>query len=79
MLNKCAWKKGEMSRTIVLYSIKIMTFVLLWGMAVTTVAPFLHVTVDISPIMNFTACTFGGELVLLAFKRIFAKKNEEVI
>ena len=68
-----------MSRTIVLYSIKIMTAVLLWGMIVTTVAPVLHAVIDISPVMNFTAVTFGGELILLAFKRVFAKKNEEVL
>ena len=78
MLNDRAWKKGEMSRTIVLYSIKIMTAVLLWGMIVTTVAPVLHAVIDISPVMNFTAVTFGGELILLAFKRVYAKKNEEV-
>ena len=77
--NKSKWSKGEMARTIVIYCIKVMTYVLIWSVVLTTVAVIFNRTIDLTPVLNFTAITFGGELVLLAFKRVFAKKNEEVI
>ena len=67
-----------MARTLVIYCIKVMTYVLIWSVVLTTVAVIFNRTVDLTPVLNFTAITFGGELVLLAFKRVFAKKNEEV-
>ena len=76
--NKSKWSKGEMARTLVIYSIKVMTYVLIWSVTLTTVAVIFNRTIDLTPVLNFTAITFGGELVLLAFKRVFAKKNEEV-
>ena len=77
--NKSKWSKGEMARTLVIYCIKAMTYVLIWSIVLTTVAVIFNRTIDLTPVLNFTAITFGGELVLLAFKRVFAKKNEEVI
>ena len=74
--SKCA--KGEMARTIVLYCIRVMTLVLIWSVTITSFSAIFHWDIDISPVLNFTAATFGGELILLAFKRIFAKKGEEV-
>lgn len=76
---KNRWKKGEMARTIVIYCIRVMTLVLIWSVVITTLAPVFGWTIDISPVTNFAAITFGGELILLAFKRIFAKKDEEVL
>lgn len=76
--NKSKWNKGEMARTIVIYCIRVMTAVLAWGVVITTLAAIFQWSIDISPVLNFTAVTFGGELILLAFKRIFAKKGEEV-
>lgn len=76
--NKSKWAKGEMARTIVLYCIRVMTLVLIWSVAITSFSAIFHWDIDISPVLNFTAATFGGELILLAFKRIFAKKGEEV-
>lgn len=76
--NKSKWNKGEMARTIVIYCIRVMTVVLIWGIVMTTLAAIFQWSIDISPVLNFTAVTFGGELILLAFKRIFAKKGEEV-
>ena len=77
--NKSKWSKGELARTLVIYCIKVMTYVLIWSVVLTTVAVIFNRTIDLTPVLNFTAITFGGELVLLAFKRVFAKKNEEVI
>lgn len=76
--HKSKWAKGEMARTIVIYCIKILTCVLVWAILLTTAAACFQFVVDLSPILNFTAVTFGGELVLLAFKRVFARKDEEV-
>lgn len=76
--NKSKWAKGEMARTIVLYCIRVMTLVLIWSVVITSFSAVFHWGIDISPVLNFTAATFGGELILLAFKRIFAKKGEEV-
>lgn len=76
--NKSKWAKGEMARTIVLYCIRVMTLVLIWSVAIISLSAIFHWSIDISPVLNFTAATFGGELILLAFKRIFAKKDEEV-
>ena len=76
--NKSKWSKGEMARTLVIYCINVMTYVLIWPVVLTTVAVIFNRTIDLTPVLNFTAITFGGELVLLAFKRVFAKKNEEV-
>ena len=76
--NKSKWSKGEMARTLVIYCIKVMTYVLICSVVLTTVSVIFNRTIDLTPVLNFTAITFGGELVLLAFKRVFAKKNEEV-
>ena len=76
--NKSKWSKGEMARTVAIYCIKVMTYVLIWSVVLTTVAVIFNRTIDLTPVLNFTAITFGGKLVLLAFKRVFAKKNEEV-
>lgn len=76
--NKSKWAKGEMARTIVLYCIRVMTLILVWSVVITSFSAVFHWCIDISPVLNFTAATFGGELILLAFKRIFAKKGEEV-
>ena len=76
--NKSKLSKGELARTLVIYCIKVMTYVLIWSVVLTTVAVIFNRTIDLTPVLNFTAITFGGELALLAFKRVFAKKNEEV-
>ena len=75
---KKLWNKGEMARTIVLYCIRVMTLVLIWSVTITSFSAIFHWDIDISPVLNFTAATFGGELILLAFKRKKKKKGEEV-
>ena len=71
------WKKGEMSRTIVVYCIRTMTLLLVWAVVMTTLASVFGWMVDISPVLTFAGAFFGGELTLLAFKRIFAKDDKE--
>ena len=65
-----------MSKTIVLYCIRAITLIAVWAVALKTYAVFKWGATDISDVLIFAATAFGGELLLLAFKRIFAKKNE---
>ena len=75
---KRRWSKGQMSKTIVLYCIRAITLIAVWAVALKTYAVFKWGATDISDVLIFAATAFGGELLLLAFKRVFAKKNEEV-
>ena len=67
-----------MSKTIVLYCIRAITLIAVWAVAVKTYAVFKWGATDISDVLIFVATAFGGELLLLAFKRVFAKKNENI-
>lgn len=73
---KRRWSKGQMSKTIVLYCIRAITLIAVWAIALKTYAVFKWGATDISDVLIFAATAFGGELLLLAFKRVFAKKNE---
>ena len=66
-----------MSRTIVVYCIRVMTVTLFWAGLLKTLGAIFGWLVDLSDVLTFAAATFGGELLLLAFKRIFAKKDTE--
>ena len=73
---KRRWSKGQMSKTIVLYCIRAITLIAVWAVALKTYAVFKWGATDISDVLIFAATAFGGELLLLAFKRVFAIKNE---
>lgn len=70
------WQKGQLARTLVLYCVRALTLLALWAVAVKTYAIIKWGATDISDVLIFGASAFGGELLLLAFKRIFAKKSE---
>jgi hypothetical protein len=71
-------EKGKMARGIVYFCITVMTITLIWAMVLKTIALFNgQIMVDVSDVLTFTGAAFGGELLLLAFKRIFAKPNKE--
>lgn len=72
------WTKGEMSRTIVMICLRVMMIVLAWSIVLKTLCAIFGWMIDISDVLNFTAIAFGGELLILAFKRIFAKDREEI-
>ena len=77
MLNyKRRWAKGQMARTLVLYCVRAITLIAIWAVCIKTYAVFKYGATDISDVLIFAATAFGGELLLLAFKRVFAKKNE---
>ena len=77
MLNyKRRWAKGAMARTLVIYCVRAITLIAIWAVCIKTYAVFKYGATDISDVLIFAATAFGGELLLLAFKRVFAKKNE---
>lgn len=65
-----------MSRTIVMYCIRVMTYTLVWASILKTIGVLFNLNSDLSDVLTFAGATFGGELLLLAFKRIFTKKND---
>lgn len=73
--NKRRWRKGEMARTIVLYCLRVLTLVLAWAVAVKTYAVIKWGATDVSDVLIYAASAFGVELISLAFKRIFAKRQ----
>ena len=78
--NKRRWAKGEMSRTIVIYCLRLLTLVMIWAACLKTNAVIRWgetIGCDLSDVLGFAGVAFGGELLLLAFKRVFAKKNED--
>ena len=71
-------KKGAMARKLVIFCIAIMTATLIWAVVLKTIALFnSQMSVDVSDVLTFVGAAFGGELLLLAFKRVFAKPNEQ--
>lgn len=66
-----------MSRTTVIYCIRVMSAVLLWAVVMTTLAAFCGWVIDLTAVLTFCGTAFGGELLLLAFKRIFANKGDD--
>ena len=73
---KRRWRKSEMARTLVIYCVRAITLIAIWAVCIKTYAVFKYGATDISDVLIFAATAFGGELLLLAFKRIVAKRNE---
>ena len=72
------WKKGQMGREVVFYCLRCLTATLVWAVLVKSIALFMDRQIDLSDILIFAAAAFGGELLFLAFKRVFAKPNETI-
>lgn len=71
-------KKGRMARRLVYFCISVLTVVLIWAMVLKTVAFFnAQMVVDVSDVLTFAAAAFGGELLFLVVKRVFAKPKKE--
>lgn len=69
--------KGEMARSLVYLCLRVLIATAVWAMVVTTVALILDRSVDLSAVLTFVGAGFGGELLLLLVKRMFAKPTEE--
>ena len=76
---KRRWTKGQMARTLVLYCVRVITLMAIWAACLKTYAVIKWGETSggaLSDVLVFAGAAFGGELLLLAFKRVFAKKNE---
>lgn len=61
-----------MSRTLVCYCIGVLTVTAVWGAVLKSTSP----EADLSDVLTFVGAAFGGELLLLLCKRVFAKDKE---
>ena len=76
---KRRWSKGQMARTLVIYCVRAITLIAIWAACLKTYAVIRWgetTGCDLSDVLIYAAGAFGFELISLAFKRIFAKKNE---
>lgn len=67
--------KGQMARRLVYYCIVVLSLTALWAVIVKTIGAQEGVSIDLSDVLTFIGAAFGGELLLLCLKRIFAKDN----
>ena len=77
---KRRWTKGPMARTLVLYCVRAITLASIWAACLKTYAVIKWGETsgcDLSDVLGFVGAAFGSELLFLAFKRVFAKKNED--
>lgn len=65
-------KKGRMARRLVCYCIVVLTLTGVWAAVLKTID---H-SIDTSDVLTFVGAAFGGELLMLAFKRVFAKPTD---
>lgn len=66
-------QKGRMARNLVHYCIGVLTIAGVWAAVVKTRTP----EADLSDVLTFISVAFGGELLLLCCKRIFAKSRDQ--
>ena len=64
--------KGRMSRVLVCYCIGVLSVTAAWGAVLKSISP----DADLSDVLTFVGAAFGGELLLLLCKRVFAKDKE---
>ena len=78
---KRRWRKSEMARTLVIYCVRAITLIAVWAVCIKTYAVIRWgetIGCDLSDVLIYAAGAFGFELISLAFKRIFAKKGENI-
>lgn len=66
-------QKGRMARGLVYYCIAVLTAAAVWAATVKTRNP----SADLADVLTFIAAAFGGELLMLLAKRIFANSEEK--
>lgn len=69
-------EKGQMARQLVYYCLRRLTIFAVWAMILKTAALIFDRTIDLSDILTFIGAAFGGELLMLLAKRVFAKPTE---
>ena len=76
-IRKSRLTKGKMARQLVYFCIWVLFGVLLWEAAVKTAALVTGRDVDLSDVLTYAGAAFGGELLMLLAKRVFAKKSDD--
>lgn len=64
--------KGRMARRLVYYCIAVLTLTGVWAAVLKTID---HAA-DLTDVLTFIGAAFGGELLMLLLKRVFAKPND---
>ncbi len=77
VVKKSRMTKGKMARELVYFCIGMLVAVCTWAMIVKTAAVLLDRQCDLSDVLVFAGAAFGGELLLLLLKRVFAKPNDK--
>lgn len=62
-------KKGRMARRLVYFCVFMLSAAAVWAAILKTRDP----TAELSDVLTFIGAAFGGELLLLLLKRVFAK------
>ena len=76
-IRKSRLTKGQMARQLVYFCIWVLFGVLLWAAAMKTAALVTGRDIDLSDVLTFAGAAFGGELLMLLAKRVFAKKSDD--
>lgn len=69
--------KGRMARRLVYFCIGVLTISAVWAMVLKTIGIVTGYGVDLTDALTFIGAVFGGELLMLLVKRIFAKPTEQ--
>ena len=74
MKGKRVKKKGQMSRRLVVFCVAVLTAAAIWSAALKSIRP----EADLTDVLTFVGGAFGGELLMLLAKRVFAKDKEDM-
>jgi uncharacterized membrane protein len=69
--------KGQMARRLVYFCLTVLTLTTVWAMVLKSVGASTGYAVDLTDVLTFVGAVFGGELLMLLVKRIFAKPTEQ--
>lgn len=70
-------KQGKMARRLVYYCIGVLTVSAIWAAVITTVAAVQGWMIDLSAVLTFIGAAFGGELLFLLVKRVYARPSDQ--
>lgn len=70
-------KQGKMARRLVYYCIGVLTATAIWAAVITTMAAVQGWMIDLSAVLTYIGAAFGGELLLLLVKRVYAKPTDQ--
>lgn len=68
-------RKGVMAKKLVYFCLRVLLLTAVWAAALNTVGVILDRPVDLTDVLTFVGTAFGGELLLLLVKRMFAKQK----